>query len=85
MSNVKVGKIDSRKYFQIGNELIEVADYNIKSSADGSTELSVIIKGNASMSDMSVNLIEKKNISTLQQRIEDFKDALYHTGESPWR
>lgn len=29
---------------QIGETQIEVADYNIKSSADGSTELSVTIK-----------------------------------------
>lgn len=81
--NIKVGKVDSRKYLQIGNELIEVADYNIKSSADGSTELSVVIRGNATMVDMSVNLIEKTNISPLQQIKESFEVALRQPWKSP--
>lgn len=45
---VKVTKIDDRKLLCINHEVLEIADYNLKSSADGSTELSVIIKGNVS-------------------------------------
>jgi len=56
---VKVGKTDSRKFLQISNELIEVVDYNIKSSADGSTELSVVIKGISNEVELSANLEEQ--------------------------
>lgn len=45
---VKVTKIDDRKFLCINHEVLEIADYNLKSSADGSTELSLIIKGNVS-------------------------------------
>lgn len=55
---VKVTKIDERKFLHINNEMVEVADYNIKSSADGSTELSVIIKGNTNVFDSSAILKE---------------------------
>lgn len=56
MSEVKVGKVDERKFLQIGTETIEVSDYSIKSSADGSTELSVTIKGNANVVELSASL-----------------------------
>lgn len=55
-TNISISRVDSRSFLQIGNEQVEVSDYTIKSSADGSTELSVIIKGSASMFETSANL-----------------------------
>ena len=57
MSDITINKIDSRKFMKIGEVSIEIDDYTIKSSADGSTELSVVIKGNASIFETSANLI----------------------------
>ena len=45
---------------QLGETQIEVADYNIKSSADGSTELSVTIKENAPTFELSASLESPK-------------------------
>ena len=56
--NIKVTKIDERMFLRINEEMVEVADYNLKSSADGTTELSVVIKGNASAFDSSAILKE---------------------------
>lgn len=55
-SNISIIRTDSRSLLQIGNEQIEVADYNLKSSADGSTELAIVIKGNATIFESSANL-----------------------------
>lgn len=54
---ISISRIDSRSFLQINNETIEIVDYNIKSSADGSTELSVIIKGESSIFESSANLV----------------------------
>ncbi len=54
---ISISRIDSRSFLQINNETIEIVDYNIKSSADGSTELSVIIKGESSIFKSSANLV----------------------------
>lgn len=56
MSEIKIGKVDERKFLQIGAELIEITDYNLISSADGSTELTVTIGGWASTLELSANL-----------------------------
>lgn len=53
---VAVVKEESRNFLQIGTESIEVSDYSLKSSADGSTELSVTIKGNVNVFETSANL-----------------------------
>jgi len=56
MSDIKLSKIDGRSFLQIGSEQMEISDYNIKSSTDGSTELSVVLKGQASIFELSTNL-----------------------------
>lgn len=56
MSDLRLSRIDERSILQIGSEQIEVSDYSIKSSADGSTELSVVFKGQASIFELSTNL-----------------------------
>lgn len=56
MSDIKLSRIDNRSFLQIGSEQIEITDYNIKSSADGTTELSVIIKCKTSIFESSANL-----------------------------
>lgn len=55
---LKVSKIDERIFFQINNEIVEAKDYEIKSSADGSTELLIVIEGNANVVDLSATLKE---------------------------
>lgn len=55
---LKVSKVDERKFFQINNEIVEIKDYKIKSSADGSTELLIVIEGNANVFDSSTTLKE---------------------------
>lgn len=50
-------KEESRNFLQVGKEMIEVSDYSLKSSADGSTELSVTIKGNVNVFETSANLV----------------------------
>lgn len=55
---LKVSKVDERIFFQLNNEIVEIKDYKIKSSADGSTELLIVIEGNANVLDLSANLKE---------------------------
>ncbi len=55
---LRVSKVDEHKFFQINNEIVEIKDYTIKSSADGSTELLIVIEGNANVFDSSATLKE---------------------------
>lgn len=81
MSNIKVLRIYNRSFLQIGTEQVEVADYNLKSSADGSTELSVIIKGCTSIFESSASLGDTQGytnpISPLQ-RIKGYVEEYFH-------
>lgn len=54
-NNIKVVRVEGRSLIQIGNESVEIYDYHAKSSADGSTELWVCIKGNSNEFEMSAN------------------------------
>ena len=56
--DIRVTKIDDRKFLRINNEMVEVVDYTIKSSAGGSTELTVSIKGDVTVFDLSAILKE---------------------------
>lgn len=58
MADIKIGKVNSRCFLEIGKELVEVSDYNLKSSADGATELTVVIKGEANLFELSASLEE---------------------------
>lgn len=53
---LKVSKVEERKFFQINNEIVEIKDYKIKSSADGSTELLIVIEENVNVFETSANL-----------------------------
>ena len=53
---VCVIRVDSRSFLKIGNEFIELSDYTIKSSTDGSTELSLVIRGTTSVFETSTSL-----------------------------
>lgn len=57
MTNIRISRTDNRSFLQIGDEQVEIYDFNLKSSADGSTELSVVIKGSSSIFELSANLI----------------------------
>ena len=58
ISDITLAKIDSRIYFQIGKESVEVSDYKIQSSADGETELCITIRGTANLIYLAANLKE---------------------------
>ena len=62
MSNkeVSISRVDNRSFLNIGKENIEIADYGTKSSADGTTELLITIKGTASIFELSTNLEVQK-------------------------
>lgn len=81
--HISISRIDSRSFFWINNETIEIADYNIKSSADGSTELSVVIKGKSSIFETSAKLEVPMNISPLQRTREAFEASLHQSQELP--
>lgn len=56
MAEITLLRVDSRSYLRIGSESVEVSDYQVKSSADGTTELSVVISGSSSVFELSANL-----------------------------
>ena len=58
--DVKIVRVDNRSLMQIGVTQIELADFNIKSSAVGSTELSITTKENAPTFELSASLESPK-------------------------
>lgn len=53
-----IHKEESRNFLQVGKEIKEmISDYSLKSSADGTTELSVTIEGKVNVFETSANLI----------------------------
>lgn len=70
MTGIRITRSENRMAMEIGNSNIEISDYNIKSSADGTTELTVTIKGNANLFDLSANLeAERRETLCHQQKI----------------
>lgn len=53
---IKISRVDSRMYLKVGTEQIEIADYNIKSSANGDTELCITIRDTSNVFEMSASL-----------------------------
>lgn len=56
---VSILRVDSRSFLRVGQEQIEISGYTVKSSADGSTELSVVIKGAVATFELSASLEEQ--------------------------
>lgn len=56
--DVSIKKIDSRFFLTIGNESIEIDAYKIVSSSDGDTELTINLKRNVPIFELSANLRE---------------------------
>ena len=54
--DVSIKKIDSRIFLTIGNESIEIDAYKIVSSSDGDTELTINLKRNVPIFELSANL-----------------------------
>lgn len=63
MAEITIHKIDSRSFLQVGAEQVEISDYTIKSSANGTTELNVTINGNSNVFEMSANLGEQQKLN----------------------
>ena len=55
-TDISIKRIESRTFFVMGNQSIEVKDYKIISSGNGDTELMLVLKGNASIFEMSASL-----------------------------
>lgn len=55
---ISIQRIDNRKFLKIEEEFVEISDYKVVSSADGTTELTVNIKGVSTIFDLSTNLEE---------------------------
>lgn len=58
--DISIKRIESRTFFVMGNQSIEIEDYKIVSSGNGDTELTVIFKGKSSIFEMSANLEVQK-------------------------
>lgn len=58
MASFKIVRVDSRTFLEA--EHLEISGYDIKSSADGSTELNIKISGISSEFEVSANLEDKK-------------------------
>ena len=56
--DIRVTKLEDRCFLQIDSKKIEIAEYKIKSSADGETELSVTVRGVTPIFEMSISLKE---------------------------
>lgn len=56
MTDITIERDGYKTFFKMGNEKIEITDYQIKSSADGTAELVVAIKGIPNIFEMSANL-----------------------------
>lgn len=54
--DISIKRIESRTFLIIGDQSIEVEDYKIVSSCNGDTELTLVLKGDASMFEMSASL-----------------------------
>jgi hypothetical protein len=57
--NIGISRIEKRIFMNLNSEQIEISDYKILSSADGTTELSVKIVGTANVFELSANLSEQ--------------------------
>lgn len=57
-TDISIKKIESRTFLGVGNQSIEVKDYKLVSSGNGETELTLVLKGNASIFEMSASLEE---------------------------
>ncbi len=55
-TDISIKRIESRTFFVMGNQSIEVKNYKIVSSGNGDTELTLVLKGNASIFEMSASL-----------------------------
>ena len=55
-TDISIKKIESRTFLVVGNQSIEVKDYKLVSSGNGETELKLVLKGNASIFEMSASL-----------------------------
>lgn len=54
--DISIKRIESRTFFVMGNQSVEVKDYKIVSSSNGDMELTLVLKGNASIFEMSASL-----------------------------
>ena len=55
-TDISIKKIESRTFWVVGNQSIEVKDYKLVSSGNGETALTLVLKGNASTFEMSASL-----------------------------
>lgn len=54
--NIRITRIDSRSFIEIGSEKLEISDFKMQSSADGKTELCITIRDLTNEFEMSTSL-----------------------------
>lgn len=59
MSDIRIIRSDDRSMLQVGSESVEISDYKLQISADGTTEICVAIKGVSTELELSTNLTEQ--------------------------
>ena len=58
INQITIERINDRSVLKIGKGVLEISDYKIVSSADGTTELTILLKGISSAFETSANLIK---------------------------
>ena len=57
INQITIERINDRSVLKIEKGVLEISDYKIVSSADGTTELTILIKGISNLFETSTNLI----------------------------
>ena len=67
LCEISVTRIDSRKFLKVGESEIEIKDFEINSSGDGDTKLTVVIDKGASVFDIAFQ--NKKESVNIMKRL----------------
>lgn len=55
--DIQITCFDSRRFFKVGSEQIEISDYKFQSSSDGAAEICITIRSNLPKFELSASLI----------------------------
>ena len=55
-TDISIKRIESRTFFVVGDQSVEIEDFKVISSGNGDTELTLVLKGKASIFEMSASL-----------------------------
>lgn len=61
--DIGIHRLDNRSFLKVNDEEIEVSDYKISSSANGTTELQVLIRTQASVFELLASSEEQRKLN----------------------